>query len=330
MKNKWLVGLLAVTTAFASIAFVACDKSGDDGDGAGSGEETGSVGLEYELSDDGTYYSLKGIGECTQTDIVVPNNYEGKPVQKIAAHAFNNGGITSIVIGDNVEMIGSDAFHDCFGLTSVVIGKSVSDIGERVFMRCTSLTNIDVSDNNQSFKDIDGNLYTKSGSYLLQYALGKPDKEFVTPGGVEGIAMEAFADSEYLETAKIVCDMLGNKAFVNSKALKYVELDCESVGGSAFQNCEDLEMVKFDYSVRHVGDSAFYNCVNLKSIVISDLVTFGSYPFYGAQITKVFYTGTSNNWVENYLTSATKYIYSGTEMTDGNYWHYVDGVATAW
>ena len=53
----------------------------------------------------------------------------------------------------------------------------------------------------------------------------------------------------------------------------------------------------------------------------------------------VYYQGTASEWEtitgsSTYLTSATRYYYVENEAdvpTDGgNYWHYVDGVPTAW
>jgi len=44
--------------------------------------------------------------------------------------------IKEIVLGDNVESIGSEAFRDCVGLSSVTLGKSVNSIGKNAFSGC--------------------------------------------------------------------------------------------------------------------------------------------------------------------------------------------------
>ena len=69
-----------------------------------------SEGLEYKLSGDGTYYFVKGIGSCTDTDIVIPDTYEGKPVKEIGERAFEGSSITSVMVGSNVTRIGYSAF----------------------------------------------------------------------------------------------------------------------------------------------------------------------------------------------------------------------------
>ena len=331
MKKKWIFGLATLTTAFLAIGLVACNNGGDVDN---SGDET-KADLEYVLSEDGTYYVLKGLGTSTNMNVVVPSDYQGKPVKEIGAHAFNNDDITSIVIGDKVEIIGNDAFHDCYDLTSIVIGKSVTQIKERVFMNCTALESIDVSAENTAFADINGNLYTKDGKVLMQYALGNTATDFVTPNGVETILKSAFTGSKFLTNAKIVCDTIEESAFSNCNALVNLEVDCENIGKSAFFSCDNLQYVKFGYAVRSVGGSAFYECSRLEKIVIGDLVEFGTYSFYGCQIKHVFYTGTSNAWTESNLTSATKYTYIPTQAElpndDGNYWYYdEDGKAAVW
>lgn len=65
-----------------------------------------------------------GIGDCTQSDIVIPSSYKSIPVTAI-------------------EMM---AFKDCTNLTSVIIPDSVLDIGYEAFYNCTNLENINVTE----------------------------------------------------------------------------------------------------------------------------------------------------------------------------------------
>lgn len=52
------------------------------------GKKLYSKGLAYELDDTSTYYTVIGIGSCTDTDIIIPNTYNGKPVTSIGDNAF--------------------------------------------------------------------------------------------------------------------------------------------------------------------------------------------------------------------------------------------------
>ena len=102
-----------------------------------------SVGLEYDLSDDETYYIVSGIGACEDTDLVIPSTYNGKPVREIGNYAFSRcSSLTSVVIGGSVTSIGNRAFNGCTSLTSIVIPEGVASIGQWAFYNCTSLTSI--------------------------------------------------------------------------------------------------------------------------------------------------------------------------------------------
>ena len=51
-------------------------------------------------------------------------------------------GSTSVIIGDGVASIGSQAFYGCSSLTTVMIGNSVTSIGSFVFCNCSNLTDV--------------------------------------------------------------------------------------------------------------------------------------------------------------------------------------------
>lgn len=176
-----------------------------------------SEGLEFTLSSDGKYYSVTGYGSCTDKELVIPNKYKGLPVTSIGDQAFlfcNT--ITSVTIPDSVTYIGNhafaacdnlasvtipdsvtyidrNAFFWCKSLTSVFIPDSVTYIGNVAFSWCFSLTNIMVDEKNPLYKSVDGNLYSKDGTILIQYATAKSETSFAVPDGVICIADYAFA-----------------------------------------------------------------------------------------------------------------------------------------
>ena len=80
----------------------------------------GSIGLEYELSSDGKSYTLVGIGTCTDTQIIIPEIYNGLPVTRISAFAFESiTTITSFYIPNTISHIETFAFSDCTNLTYI-------------------------------------------------------------------------------------------------------------------------------------------------------------------------------------------------------------------
>ena len=109
--------------------------------------------LEFEISEDGSYYILIGLGKCSDTHILVPDVYDDgengeHPVKSIKIEAFSskkNGvakaeQIVTISFPDSIEDIGNDAFRGCSNLVSVTFGRGVWMIGSNAFGGCDSLT----------------------------------------------------------------------------------------------------------------------------------------------------------------------------------------------
>ena len=111
-----------------------------------------SKGLEFTLSENGEEYSVSGIGECTDLDIVIPSTYQGLPVTSIDPTAFYEiKTITSVAIPKTVKKIGSGAFLGCSSLVSVYFPDYLKEIGISAFMYCTSLKRLDLPESLESF-----------------------------------------------------------------------------------------------------------------------------------------------------------------------------------
>ena len=110
-------------------------------------ELDGSEDLAYILSEDKSYYIVRGIGLCSDYDVIIPTTHKGLPVKEIAANAFkDNEQIQSLTIQDNVETIGASAFYNCDNLTSVDLGESIVTIKTKAFYSCDSLPQIIIPD----------------------------------------------------------------------------------------------------------------------------------------------------------------------------------------
>lgn len=117
------------------------------------GCQSGSEGLSYNLSHDGTYYTVSK-GTSTDENIIIPNSYKGIPVTGIESHAFFFcTSLTSITIPNSVTSIGYGAFKGCTSLTSITIPDSVTSIGDVAFSGCTNLANITIPDSVTSIGD---------------------------------------------------------------------------------------------------------------------------------------------------------------------------------
>ena len=92
--------------------------------------------------------------------------------------------IPSRINGLPVTTIGNTAFQDCTNLASVTIPRSVTDIEQGAFHGCINLTGIRVDEHNPAYSDVDGVLFNKGQSSLIQW-----------PPGKSAYAMGAGADS---------------------------------------------------------------------------------------------------------------------------------------
>ena len=190
--------------------------------------------------------SVTSIGEssfwgCSSLiSITIPDS-----VTSIGVQAFYNCyNLTSITIPNSVTTIGVSAFSYCTNLTSITIPDSVTSIGNYAFWDCKNLTAINVDKNNTHYKSIDGNLYSKDGTTLIRYAIGKTDTTSTIPDHVTTIGVSAFS----------YCTNLTSVTIPNSVT---------SIGRSAFAHCKNLTSITIPDSVTTIGELAFNNCKNL-------------------------------------------------------------------
>lgn len=106
---------------------------------------------------------------------------------------------TTIILDESVTSIYLDWFEECTNIANIVIHDSVTNISNLSLNNPIYLKNIFVDENNKDYKSIDGNLYTKDGKTLIQYAVGKEDEEFTIPDGVTRIKYLSFGFCSSIE-----------------------------------------------------------------------------------------------------------------------------------
>lgn len=118
-----------------------------------SGESNGSKGLKYtlNLNDDG--YVVSGIGTCTDTNIVIPDKYNGLPVTEIGMAAFQNAQINSVTLCSTITSISGSAFRNST-IRSISIPSSVKTIGSFAFQGCNYLSTVYYGGSSSSWKQI--------------------------------------------------------------------------------------------------------------------------------------------------------------------------------
>ncbi|MCR5158819.1 MAG: leucine-rich repeat protein, partial [Prevotella sp.] len=107
--------------------------------------------------DDEQCYSVIGY-EGSQTDLTLPETYNGKTVVSVGARAFKGSNITSVVIPDSYTTIGTEAFADCSELSSLTIGDYVTSAYDGWLNGCNNLQTINTG-SNIIYQSVDNALY---------------------------------------------------------------------------------------------------------------------------------------------------------------------------
>ncbi|MBR2029308.1 MAG: leucine-rich repeat domain-containing protein, partial [Clostridia bacterium] len=266
--------------------------------------------------------------------------------------------LETVTFGKNSQLtsIGYHAFYDCSSLTSIVIPSSVTSIAASVFSGCDNLTIYCEATSQPSGWYYDWNY---SNRPVYWYSETQP----ITTGNywhyVDGVVTE-------WQKVDFECTINNNQLTITGYTGTYTEVvipdkiagyDVVAIGDNAFEYNDDLESVSIPASVTSIGYHAFYDCDNLESITIPNNVkTIGQQAFDGcnsltnvvipASVTSLGWrafacgngftiyceaTSKQNNWDSFWNVGGETYWYSSTQpTTEGNWWHYVDGVVTVW
>jgi hypothetical protein len=133
------------------------------------------------------FYNCGGL-----TNIIIPES-----VESIGVYAFYGcGGLTNASIADGLVSMDYGAFYGCTNLTSVMIPSSVTSIAG-AFAGCLRLTNIIADPSNTFFTTVNGILFDKSLTTLVEYP-GGLSGDYMIPENVTNIAGDAFEDCSLL------------------------------------------------------------------------------------------------------------------------------------
>jgi hypothetical protein len=153
------------------------------------------------------------------SEITIPNS-----VTTIGSSAFSTcTKLSALTIGSSVETIGYRAFSRCLYLTSVSIPASVTTIGRGIFAECDKLTVIEVDANNPAYCSVDGVLFDKTQTVLVECPAAQTGR-YIIPNTVTSIATDAFYACTKL-TAVLIPNLvatIGDYAFADCFGLKEI------------------------------------------------------------------------------------------------------------
>lgn len=251
--------------------------------------------IEWTIINDGIVLASSGL--------LLPDS-----VTSIGNYAFVSFQTYNIIIPNSVTYIGKYAFNNS-KIAIVNISENVAEIGLGAFRYCKYLQEINVDINNANYSSVDGVLFNKDLSTLIQYPGGKyvydgytvpngvttidryalayTDLETINlPGSVNNIANNAFYDNQNLKSINVAQDNL-NYSSINGvlfdktadSLITYpmgrhgvysIPNGTKYIKNEAFSGCSKLTAVIFPSSITEIGSFAFQLCESLVSIDLPD------------------------------------------------------------
>ena len=239
-----------------------------------------SEGLEFELiteDDADSCYMFIGMGSCSDTEVVIPAEYNGLPVRGVILDGLS-GSVTSLYIPDSVIGIYSQnntLTPNLPALTDIRLPRN-----QDTLVQC-------VWENSAFYQDPDnwedGALYMNDWLFATNEELST---DYTVKAGTYGISGMAFLDFYDLENAYssrshvqrvVLPDSVKafGGAFVACSSLKEVVLppSLTKISVMPFEACTALESITLPDSVTSIGLAAFGECAGLMQIDIPEGVT---------------------------------------------------------
>src|SRR5574344_1651690 len=171
-----------------------------------------------------------------------------------------------------LKIIGHNAFENCTGLSNIEIPGNVKTIGYNAFSGCINLISVDVKDDNLFYKSINGVLFNKAATSLIQYMIGNSRTSYSIPCSVISICDEAFKDCEKITYIEIPSSVksVGKYAFVGCKSLTNIALPSSicTIEEGSFSGCTALTNITIPSSVSSIGNNSFNGCTSLISMTL--------------------------------------------------------------
>lgn len=272
-----------------------------------------SYGLEYSLNSDGKGYTVVGMGDCIDKDLIIPSTYKGLPVNAIGENAFNgNTNITYVLIDRAVTSIGQGAFNLCSSLINVYYNGTkeewetlCSSIGvSNDYLIDAKVYYFSQTQPEEGFFwhfDTDGKTPVSWGvesdySVGLKYSLNTDEKGYTVVGigycedtdlvipatyrglPVTAIGSNAFESVRSFKSVSIPASVttIGEKAFASCGVTSVTfatNSQLTTVDRYAFFSSSSLQSIALPDGVTTIGEAAFNGCNNITSISIPDSIT---------------------------------------------------------
>ena len=297
------------------------DKYCDEAEKVVVGDEVTSVGMgaflwfsaitEVQLGESVEFIGDAAFSNC---ECLWTVNFPDR-LKYIGDDAFNNDLLHSengFTLPDGILYIGNSAFHSAFKEGTVSIPASLLVIEDEAFANIFVSAFV-VDENNPNYASVDGVLYDKGITTLINYPADKQDKLFEIPGTVTSIREEAIEVTNTLEKIVIpasvssieegaifwnyalsVIDVaVDNNGFKSVDGVRFskdgkkllcypiasdrteytVPEGTERICNYAMSQAKNLSEIHTNEGLREIGDTGLYLCDNLKTLGLPKSLT---------------------------------------------------------
>lgn len=218
-------------------------------------------------------------------------------IKEIKMLAFENcSALSTLILPESLTTIEQNAFQGCTALTKMTIPASVTMMGtdevfdqentvtprNNAFQGATGLQSIEVAPGNKKYSSVEGVLFNKDQSILLEMPARYKDgaTAYTIPNKVKRISSSAFRGNLNLNTVTIPTSVksIGVSAFEDcfpslAATVTFVQstdkkdgqeggLDLEN---RAFANCKYLTKITLPWYTDRLGDDVFTGCSSLQA-----------------------------------------------------------------
>ena len=251
MKKRHLTGIFSCVLSAIMLATPILPVSGSLFSAQKSHEvkaDTGTIrseDWEYKINDTGenTISIVKYYGN--ETDLIVPDEIDGKTVTEIAQKAIGQTSLHTISLPKTLTYIGDSDFSHAKNLTSIEVRDS--EYGKTRFWTDENGVLYGYVDHHT---DVDQTTYDKYLE-LLCYPSAKIEKSYTVDDKVTAIAGSAFSNCFYLEKIN-----LGNGV--------------RKLGVAAFKNCMSIQSITIPKNVQKIGYNVAYFCDKLAAYHVDE------------------------------------------------------------
>lgn len=252
--------------------------------------------LTFTLNTDRNSYNVKGSSLAkTAATIVIPSEYNGKPVTRIYGNAFEGcSSLTVVTIPHSIDYIANKAFSNCSNLKTVNYNGTLENWCNIYF--------------NDNFVDGETGNPLYYGAEL--YVNGEKITDLVVPETVTEVKDYAFYGCSSIRSVTLHegVKKIGKFAFADCGNLKYNEYDNAYYLGNdqnpylalIYTKTTEITACAIHSNTKVIASKAFYGCGQLSSITIpSGMQSVNSNAFGNCgKLTRVNYEGTIAGWCD--------------------------------